>query len=372
MRDNILLKLASGERLTYSEGVYLFREFNLHELGVMADSIRCDLHGDNTYYVVNAHINPTNICKVCCPLCAFAAVEGDVRGYVLGLDEILRLVESAANNNVTQIHIVCSIHPSKSFSWYREIISTIHSAFPLIHIKAYTAVEIAYFSEASGKSIYEVLSELRSCGLSSLPGGGAEIFDESIRQKIAPNKISADVWLNVHRVAHSLGMVTNASMLFGHIETCEHRVGHLIRLRDLQDESISKRSSGDVNKSGGGDDFNGGGYFDCFVPLVYHGANTELSRTTSIEPISPQDILKTIAVARLILRNIIHIKSYWVTLGESLAQVALSYGADHFDGTVFEEKIHHEAGANTPKGLTEKQIQKLITDAKKIPIKKNF
>jgi aminodeoxyfutalosine synthase len=364
VRNSIEDKLVSGECLTFEDGVRLFREFSFHEVGMMADKIRRELHGDNVYYVVNAHINPTNICKVCCPLCAFAAVEGDVRGYVLEVDEVLRRVQLAVTNNVTQIHIVSSIHPAKPFSWYCEIISAIHAAFPAVYIKAYTAVEIASFAEKSGKSVYDVLAELRSCGLSGLPGGGAEIFDEVVRKKIAPNKITADEWLNVHRVAHKLGIVTNASMLFGHIETCEQRVEHFIRLRDLQDESIvagnCKLDSGD----------SGLGYFDCFVPLVYHGLNTELSRTTQIEPISPQDILHTIAVSRLILRNINHIKSYWVTLGESLAQVALSYGADDFDGTVFEEKIHHEAGSKTPKGLSEQRICELITGANRIPVRK--
>ncbi|MDR1053420.1 MAG: CofH family radical SAM protein [Planctomycetaceae bacterium] len=367
MRDSIESKLVSGERLTFGDGVCLFREFDLHEVGMMADKVRRELHGDNAYYVVNAHINPTNICKVCCPLCAFAAVEGDVRGYVLEVDEILRRVQSAVNNNVTQIHLVSSIHPTKPFAWYCGIISAIHTAFPALQIKAYTAVEIAAFAEAACRSVGDILSELRSSGLSSLPGGGAEIFDEGVRKKIAPNKISADVWLNVHRVAHGLGIVTNASMLFGHVETCEQRVEHLIRLRDLQDESINARNNNE-SKSNLSDSCSG--YFDCFVPLVYHGRNTALSRTTNIEPISPQDILRTIAISRLILRNINHIKSYWVTLGESLAQVALSYGADDFDGTVFEEKIHHEAGSNTPNGLTEQQIQILIKNANKKPVRK--
>ncbi|MDR1478045.1 MAG: radical SAM protein [Planctomycetaceae bacterium] len=416
MSDIIESKLASGERLTFCDGVRLFREFDFQRVGMMADAVRRELHGVNAYYIVNAHVNPTNICKICCPLCAFAAAEGDVRGYVLSVGEVLERVKLAVENNVTQIHLVSSIHPTKPFAWYCEIISAIHEAFPSLQIKAYTAVEIAAFADSAGKSIDEVLSELRSCGLSALPGGGAEIFDEGVRKKIAPNKISADVWLEVHRVAHKMGIVTNASMLFGHVETYEQRVEHIIRLRDLQDESIKLQNGGEsqqfISKPVWAAGFapeqplrdatlacpasgiskqleynpvaqdqnapsiqsptqSSTGYFDCFVPLVYHGQNTQLSRTTHIEPISPQDILRTIAVSRLILRNIKHIKSYWVTLGESLAQVALSYGADDFDGTVFEEKIHHEAGSNTPSGLTEQHLQNLITGANKIPVKKN-
>jgi aminodeoxyfutalosine synthase len=369
VRNYIESKLLSGERLTFDDGVRLFRECELHELGMTADTIRHELHGDNAYYVVNAHINPTNICRVCCPLCAFAAIEGDKRAYILEIDEILQRVQSAVNNNVTQIHIVCSIHPTKSFSWYCDIIYAVHTMFPLIHIKAYTAVEIASFAEMSGKSVEEVLCVLRDCGLSSLPGGGAEIFDKSVRDKIAPNKISADTWLNVHRTAHKLGIVTNASMLLGHVETCEQRVDHLIRLRDLQDESIKYRNNV-YRKKINDIENDDGGYFDCFVPLIYHGLNTELSRRIQIEPISPQDILRTIAISRLILCNIKHIKSYWVTLGESLAQIALSYGADDFDGTVFEEKIHHEAGSKVPNGLTEQRICDLIIGANRIPIRK--
>jgi aminodeoxyfutalosine synthase len=354
LKDYIKSKITSGEQLTLDDGVCLFREFDLHELGIIADTTRRKLHGNNVYYVVNAHINPTNICKIKCPLCAFAANENDSRGYIIEIDEILRRVQTAANNNITQIHIVSSIHPSRPFDWYCDIISSIHSAFPSINIKAYTAVEIAAFAESSGMSISEVLIELRKRGLSSLPGGGAEIFDENVRKIIAPNKISAKVWLNVHRIAHKLGIVTNASMLFGHIETYKQRVDHLIQIRNLQEESINA-------------DF---GYFDCFVPLVYHSLNTELSKTTKIDPISPQEILRVVAVSRLILNNVSHIKSYWVTFGESLAQVALSYGADDFDGTVFEEKIHHDAGSNAPIGLTEQRIRDLIKGANRIPVKK--
>jgi aminodeoxyfutalosine synthase len=257
-----------------------------------------------------------------------------------------------------QLHLVSSIHPDKSFGWYCDIISAIHSAFPRVHIKAYTAVEIAYFAESSGKTFLEVLGELKSAGLSSLPGGGAEIFDSEVRKQIAPKKIAADTWLKVHQAAHQLGIPTNASMLFGHLETPEQIVDHLLRIRDLQDKSLCKMEEGGGVTS----------CFDCFVPLVYHGVNTELSRRFMIEPISPQRILRTIAVSRIILRNVNHIKAYWVTLGEQLSQIALSYGADDFDGTVIEEKIHHEAGSNTPKGLTEQHIKNLITTADKIPV----
>lgn len=317
---------------------------DLHEVGGRADEIRRHKHGNKAYYVVNAHINPTNVCSKNCPLCAFAAAKDGQRGYVLELDEILRRAQRAADFGATQLHLVSSIHPDKPYRWYREIMATLHQHFPYIKLKAWTAVEIAAFAESAGQSIEYILNDLQSIGLSSMPGGGAEIFDTEIRKQIAPNKISADRWLEVHRTAHQLGIPTNATMLFGHLETPQHRLEHLLKLRDLQDET---------------------GGFDCFVPLVFHPKNTRID----VPMISPQEILKTIAVSRIVLQNIEHIKAYWITLGESLAQIALSYGADDFDGTVYEERIHHDAGSSAPTGLTEPRLRELILGAGKEPVR---
>ena len=317
---------------------------DLHELGKRADTERRRRHENKAYYVVNAHINPTNVCRIGCPLCAFAATYGDKKAYVLKLDDIVRRANRAVAFGATQLHLVSSVHPDKPYSWYREIVSVLHQTFPQLWLKAWTAVEIAAFAKSEEKSYGFILSDLQSVGLKSLPGGGAEIFDTEVRQRIAPNKIPAETWLEVHRTAHKLGIPTNATMLFGHLETTQHRIEHLLQIRKLQEET---------------------GGFDCFVPLVFHPKNTQID----VVPVSPQEILKTIAVCRLVLDNIEHIKAYWVTLGEALAQIALSYGADDFDGTVFEERIHHEAGSPVPSGLPEDRLRELICGAGRVPVK---
>ena len=334
--------------LSLEEGLALF-DSDFHDLGKRADAERRRRHGNKAYYVVNAHINPTNVCRFGCPLCAFAAKSGDKKAYVLEIDEIVRKAQRAVEFGATQLHLVSSVHPDKPYSWYREIMQVLHQTFPQLYLKAWTAVEIAAFAQSAGKSYEFILSDLQSVGLASLPGGGAEVFDAEIRQKIAPDKIPAEVWLEVHRTAHKLGIRSNATMLFGHLETLKHRIEHLLKLRELQDTALQEY----------------GGGFDCFVPLVFHPKNTQID----VVPISPQEILKTIAVCRLMLNNIEHIKAYWVTLGESLAQVALSYGADDFDGTVFEERIHHEAGSPTPSGLSENRLRELILGANCVPVR---
>jgi len=336
-------KIGDGNPLSFEDGVFLFHKADLHQVGTLADSVRKRLHGNVVRYIVNAHLNPTNVCRIGCPLCAFGCSEGDSRAYTLELDDVLRRVERAVAVGMTQLHLVSSVHPEKPYRWYRDILRTVHEKYPLLRLKAWTAVEIVNFSQLSGMSVREVLQDLQGVGLSSLPGGGAEIFDVGVRHRIAPNKISADDWLAVHRTAHELGIPTNASMLFGHLETPEHRIEHLLRLRELQDET------------------NG---FDCFVPLVFHPANTKIA----VQPISPQEILKTIAVSRLMLPNVPHVKAYWVTLGESLAQVSLSYGANDFEGTVLTERIHHDAGSATPQGLSENRLQELIRGAARQPV----
>jgi len=342
MKKKILIETFMNIPLSFDDGLTLFA-FDLHELGKRADAERCRRHGNKAYYVVNAHINPTNVCRIGCPLCAFAATSGDTKAYVLKIDEILRKADRAVRFGATQLHLVSSVHPDKPYTWYREITSTLHQTFPQLRLKAWTAVEIAAFAQSTGKNYEFILSDLQSVGLTSMPGGGAEIFDEEIRRKIAPDKISAKIWLEIHRTAHKLCIPTNATMLFGHWETPKHRIDHLLQLRELQGET---------------------GGFECFVPLVFHPKNTRIETV----PISPQEILKTIAVCRLMLHNIDHIKAYWVTLGESLAQIALSYGADDFDGTVFEERIYHEAGSLAPSGLSEERLRELILGAGKVPI----
>jgi aminodeoxyfutalosine synthase len=324
------------------DGLTLFAA-DLHELGKRAHAEKRKRHGNQAYYVVNAHINPTNVCRIGCPLCAFAAKPNDKKAYVLEIDAILHRAQHAVEFGATQLHLVSSVHPDKPYSWYRDIMQALHQTFPQLWLKAWSAVEIAAFAQSTEKSYEFILSDLQSVGLSSLPGGGAEIFDAEVRIRIAPKKIPAGTWLEVHRTAHKLSIPTNATMLFGHKKKKKHRVEHLLLLRALQEET---------------------GGFDCFVPLVFHPKNTQID----VVPISPQEILKTIAVRRLILDNIEHIKAYWVTLGESLAQIALSYGADDFDGTVFEARIHHDAGSLAPSGLSENRLRELILGAGQNPV----
>jgi aminodeoxyfutalosine synthase len=338
VKQNIQSKIERGEPLSFDDGLFLFNEVPLHQAGQWANAVKRRKHGNKAYYVVNAHINPTNVCRLGCPLCAFATTADDERAYVLSEDEIMQRAKHAVEFGATQLHLVSSIHPDKPFAWYRDMLAAVHETYPQLRLKAWTAVEIAAFAESGQQSIEDILQELQHAGLTGLPGGGAEIFDKEIRQKIAPKKLSAEEYLDVHRTAHRLGLPTNATMLFGHLETVEHRLNHLLRIRELQDETSG---------------------FYCFVPLVFHPQNTQID----VRPISPQAILQTIAVSRLMLHNVEHIKAYWVTLGESLAQIALSYGADDFDGTVFEEKIHHDAGSSVPRGLSVERIQELITGA---------
>ena len=347
-------KIGNNTPLSFDDGVALFQEYDVQQVGVWADRQRQHRHGKKAYYIVNAHINPTNICQLGCPLCAYACRVAEERAYVMSVDEVLQHVQSAVDSGVTHLHLVSAIHPDKPYSWYRDLVATVHSAFPSLTLRAWTAVEIAHFAKIAEKTVEAVLREMQELGVSSMPGGGAEIFEPKIRRMIAPAKISAEEWLDVHRIAHRIGMNTNATMLFGHLESFEDRVRHLLLLRDLQEESLQ----------------NGSGRFDSFVPLLFHPKETALESTLGEKRLSPQEILKTVAVSRLMLHNFEHIKAYWVTLGESLAQIALSFGADDFDGTIFEESIHHEAGSTTPRGLSESRLRQLILDSHHEPVRK--
>lgn len=328
------------------------RDIDLHELGYWADQRKRQISGMNVYYRRNVHLNPSNICQYRCPLCAFFRESDDPTAYQLSDAEILQEVESAVSVGCTELHWVGGVPENKPYTWYRDTLGGLHDRFPDLKIKAWTAVEILYFAQSSGKTVREVLSELKSLGLSSLPGGGAEIFDPKIRRVIAPKKPTADDWLGVHRIAHELGIPTNATLLFGGIETLEHRVHHLLTLRQLQQESIEQNRLA---------------RFDTFVPLVFHPQGTPFSEQRLT---SPDDVLRTIAISRLILDNFDHIQAYWVTLGPELAQIALGYGADDFGGTILREKVHHEAGSTTPLGLSVERICQLISETGRIPVEK--
>ncbi len=336
--SDIWEKVKAGERLSFEDGVKLFRCNGFRAVGMMADYVRRNLHGRRTYYVVNQHINYSNICGNGCRFCAFGADSGSPKAFQLSVEDILEKVKERLDEPITEIHIVGGCHPRLPFSFYLEVLREIKKVRPSVILKAFTAVEIAHFAKISGMSEEEVLSELSEAGLDVLPGGGAEIFSRRVRDIVCPGKLSGDDWLRISGMAHRMGIKSNATMLFGHVETVEERVDHLIRLRELQDETMG---------------------FICFIPLAFQPSNTSLA---DIPRVSAIDSLKTIAVSRLLLDNIPHIKAYWIMLGIGTAQVALHFGADDFDGTVIEEKIGHMAGAESEQALTRRELIRVIEE----------
>jgi aminodeoxyfutalosine synthase len=347
---SIRTKVEAGQRLTAEDGVFLFQsDADLHEVGRLADLVRRRTNGDRAYYNINTHLNPTNICIYRCPLCAYSRDPGDDGAYVMTDEEMLARGQEAVGSGSTELHIVGGIHPAKDYAWYRSILKNLHEAYPALHLKAWTPVEIAWFAESAGRSIEAVVEDLMSVGLGSLPGGGAEIFDAEVRRRLAPRKADAATWLAVHRAAHRLGLRTNATMLYGHVETAEHRVDHLLRLRELQDET---------------------GGFQTFIPLAFLPEGTQLAGVVAHPPPAAED-LRTVAVSRLLLDNFPHVKAYWISLGVPTAQIALAYGADDLDGTVRHEKIHHEAGSKSPEVLSVDELESLIAEAGFVPVERD-
>jgi len=341
-------KVAVGERLTMEDGLVLFDpETPLGEVGKLANQVRERLHGNVAYYNINTHLNPTNVCVYRCRFCAFRADLRDERGYVMSDQQILDRGREAVDNGCTEMHIVGGLHHKKDYDWYRGILSQLHAAYPSLHLKAWTPVEINWFEFLTKKSTREILQDLKEAGLGSLPGGGAEIFHPEVRDQICEHKANAHKWFEVHREAHHLGLRSNCTMLYGHIEQAYHRVDHLLRLRDLQDET---------------------GGFQTFIPLAFHPDNTKLTNIT--KPSAVVD-LRVMAVSRLMLDNIPHVKAYWIMLGIETAQLALSYGADDIDGTVRHELIYHDAGATTPEMLSVERIRQLIQEAGREPVERD-
>ena len=342
---SILEKALKGDRLSIDEGVRLFESDRIHEIGAAAAELSERLNSGRVYFVVNRHINPTNLCVNRCRFCAFSRSKGDPDAYELTIEEVIKKLESSPSS-LKELHIVGGLHPGWDISYYENMLRAIKKLRPDVHIKALTAVEIDYISKKSSISLEETLTRLKQSGLDAMPGGGAEIFNEKTRDRLCPEKIPAERWLEIHRTAHKLGIKTNATMLYGHIESYEDRVEHLLKLRDLQAET---------------------GGFQAFVPLPYHPENTHIATRYP----SGIDDLKTIAVSRLILNNIPHIKAYWIMLGEKLTQVALCFGADDIDGTVIEERITHSAGALTEEGLPRERLVELIKRAGRIPVERD-
>ncbi len=344
---SIVDKITAGERLSFEDGLLLDQQFDLQTLGRLANQVREKRNGNLAFYNTNIHLNPTNVCVYRCRFCAFRADLKDEKAYTFTDDMLRQRVLEGRSGGATEIHVVGGLHHRKSFDWYLNVIRVIHETCPEIHIKAWTPVEIGWFSFITKKPVRWVLEQLVEAGLGSMPGGGAEIFDEEVRAKICEHKADSDVWFDVHRTAHELGLRSNATMLDGHLEEARHRIDHLLRLRKLQDET---------------------GGFQTFIPLAFHPENTELA------DIERSDILldlRMIAVARLMLDNFDHIKAYWIMLGQQTAQLALSYGADDIDGTVVHELIYHDAGAETPEGMTVDQIHRLIKEAGREPVERD-
>ncbi len=344
---DVARKVERGERLTREDGERLLATPDLHELGRLANLVRERKHGKNAYFVINRHINYSNVCVDTCLFCAFARRPGEEGGYLYTMDEMARKAEEAVAIGATEIHIVGGLHPDLPFAFYTEMLSELKRRFPAIHLKAFTAVEIAYFAEKFGMTREGVLSALRDAGLGSLPGGGAEILVERVRKKLCRDKIDTEAWLDVHRLAHRMGIRSNATMLYGHIERDDEKIEHMLRIRELQDET---------------------GGFLTFIPLSFHPENTFLAKLPKAT--GTMD-LRHIAVSRLMVDNVDHVKAYWTMTGLPIAQIALSFGADDMDGTVIEEKITHMAGGRSPQGVTQEDLCRLIREAGRVPIKRD-
>lgn len=345
--ESIARKVASGERLSRQDGVALLASTDLPALAALADQFKRRLHGPVGYYCANTHVNYTNRCVNECPLCAFWAGPGDPRAYLLQPQEIVERVRADVEAGATEIHLVGGCHPDVGLAYCLEVLGRLRAAYPEVCLQAFTAVEVAHVARQDGLPVAEVLARMKEAGLTGLPGGGAEIFNPEVRRRIAPRKIPADEWLQVHRQAHRLGLPTNATMLYGHVESAEDRVDHLLRLRDLQDET---------------------GGLAAFVPLPFHPRGTRLA---DLEGPTAVDDLRTMAASRLILDNVPHLKAFWIMLTPDLAQVALRFGADDIDGTVIREEITHAAGAETPQALTVADLAALVRGAGCEPVERD-
>jgi aminodeoxyfutalosine synthase len=343
----ILAKVQNGERLSFEDGVALYRSPDILGVGYMANLVRERLHGDTTYFNVNRHINPTDVCVASCRLCAFGKRVRDPNAYTMSHEQIWQRAGEGWSEAVTEFHIVGGLHPELTLDWYCEMLRGLKTRFPNVHLKAFTMVEVAYFAQRSKLTIAQTLEKLIEAGVDSLPGGGAEIFSDRVRRIICDHKIDGGQWLEVAKQAHQLGLKSNCTMLYGHIETEEDRVDHLVRLRTVQEET---------------------GGFVTFIPLAFHPDNTALEH---IPRTSGFDDLKNIAVSRLMLDNIPHIKAYWVMMTPRIAQVALRFGADDLDGTVVEEKIYHDAGATTSQSLRRGELLRLIREAGREPVERD-
>jgi aminodeoxyfutalosine synthase len=340
-------KVFAGERLSFEDGVALFRSPDLLGVGTLANRVREMRHGNLAYYNVNRYLNPTNLCWVDCGLCAWARKPGVDGGYSMSIEEAVSEAAAGWHDGITELHVVGGLHPSLPYSWYLDLCRALKSRFPGVHLKAWTMVELDWFARVGKKDVVEVIRDLKAAGMDSCPGGGAEIFERKVRDVICRDKISGERWLEVARLCHLEGVRTNVTMLYGHMESVEDRVDHLVRIRELQDETKG---------------------FLGLIPLAFHPEETQFPH---LPPVDGMTDLRVIAVSRLMLDNLDHIKAYWIQIGEKLAPVALHFGADDLVGTVTEETITHAAGAKTSSGLTRAEMDRMIRGAGREPFERD-
>jgi aminodeoxyfutalosine synthase len=340
-------KVLANQRLDFNDGVALYRSGDILAVGWLANHVRERLHGNIAYFNVNRHINPTNVCVAACRLCAFGRRKDGEGAYTMALEEAWQTAASGYSEAVTEFHIVGGLHPDLPFQYFLDLVSGLKQRFPQVHIKAFTMVEVAYLARRAKLSIPETLIKMKDAGVDSMPGGGAEIFSDRIRHIICDHKIDGDEWLETARTAHKLGLRSNATMLYGHVENDEDRVDHMLRLRAVQDDT---------------------GGFQTFIPLAFHPANTALDHLPTTTGLTD---IRQIAVSRLLLDNFAHIKAYWQMMTAKIAQISLRFGADDIDGTVVEEKIYHDAGATTPQGMRRSELIRLIREAGREPVERD-
>jgi len=341
-------KLDAGVRLTFEDGVRLFETPDLLALGWLANREREKRHGARTYYNFNIRLEATNVCVASCLFCSFARLRpGDAGSYTMSLEQLWDKLRARAHQPLTEVHVVNGLHPDLPFDYYLEMLRGFKRIRPDVHLKCFTAVEIAFFADLYGRTDEQVLRELMDAGLDSLPGGGAEIFAERVRRKICHDKCGTDRYLGIHRLAHGLGMRSNITMLYGHIETAAERIDHMLRVRALADDT---------------------GSVQAFIPLAFHPDNNQMRKLPAP---TAADTLRVLAVSRLMLDSVAHVKAFWIATGVEVAQVSLWYGVDDLDGTVQEEKIYHMAGARTPEAMTTAQIRRLIRAAGREPVERD-
>ena len=343
----IAAKLEAGARLSFDDGVALYRSGDILAIGWLANAVRERLHGDIAYFNVNRHIHPTTVCVASCRLGAFGRKKGAEGTYTMALEEAWASAAEGYSEAITEFHIVGGLHPDLPFEYFLDLVTGLKERFPQVHVKAFTMVEVAFLAKRAKLTIRETLEKMKASGVDSMPGGGAEIFADRVRSIICDHKINGNEWLETAELAHEIGLRSNATMLYGHVENDEDRVDHMLRLRAVQDRT---------------------GGFQTFIPLAFHPDNTalhHLPRTTGLTDI------RQIAIGRLMLDNFSHVKSYWQMVSPKMAQIALRFGADDIDGTVVEEKIYHDAGATTPQGMRRQDLIRLITAAGRVPFERD-